>query len=98
MSAPALGSLEVWQLRHESHNFAFAATGQALRLRRLRLRLTLRRSIAPVRYPSTFLDRSSWRLFVPLFTGVRGSGILRTSHVRSSTKFAEKGVINTAIE
>jgi len=39
---------EVWHLRHGSHDFVFAATGQALQLRRPRLRLALERSIAPV--------------------------------------------------
>jgi hypothetical protein len=34
----------------------------------------------------------------PLFTRVRGIGILRSSQVRNSRKFAKKVVINTAIE
>jgi hypothetical protein len=35
---------------------------------------------------------------LPLFTGVRGSGILRTSPFGYSRKFAKKVVINTVIE
>jgi hypothetical protein len=35
---------------------------------------------------------------LPLFTGVRGIGILGSSHSRHSRKFAKKVVRNTAIE
>ena len=47
-SSQARRRFELWHLRHGGHDSAFAARGQALRLRRPRLRLTSRQSIAPI--------------------------------------------------
>jgi hypothetical protein len=43
-------------------------------------------------------DARPFLSFAPLFTRVRGIGILRTSPFGISANFAKKSVINTAIE